>query len=85
MFTLSRLEQDYSLVHMLGSGNFSQVGLYKSRLSGDIFAIKEARANSMSINEVQALGSLWVQCEQSPNVVRYYHSWVEEGKLYLVM
>ncbi len=39
----------------------------------------------MSINEVQALGSLWVLVEHSPNVVRYYHSWVEEGLLYVVM
>lgn len=28
MFTLTRLEQDYQLVQMLGSGHFSQVGLY---------------------------------------------------------
>lgn len=39
-------------------------------------AIKETKANRMSINEVQALGSLWVLVEHSPNVVRYYHSWV---------
>lgn len=76
MFSLSRLEQDYSLIHMLGSGNFSKVGLYRSRLSSDLFAIKETRANTMSINEVQALGSLWVLAEQCANVVRYYHSWV---------
>lgn len=77
MFTLSRLEQDYALVKQLGNGHFSHVGLYRSRLTNDPFAIKEARANSMSINEVQALGSLWAQSEQSPHVVRYYHSWVE--------
>jgi serine/threonine protein kinase len=39
----------------------------------------------MSINEVQALGALWALAEQSPHVVRYFHSWVEEGELFLVM
>jgi serine/threonine protein kinase len=39
----------------------------------------------MSINEVQALGALWASVEQSPHVVRYFHSWVEEGQLFLVM
>jgi serine/threonine protein kinase len=85
MFQLSRLEQDYQLVQVLGRGNFSEVGLYTSRLSQEPFAIKQTRANRMSINEVQALGSLWALVEQSPHVVRYFHSWVEEGQLFLVM
>ena len=84
-FQLSRMEQDYCLVQHLGGGNFSEVGLYKSRFTGELFAIKIAKANSMSVNEVQALGSLWVLAGQCPHVVRYYHSWVEEGQLFLVM
>ena len=79
MFQLSRLEQDYQLIQLLGRGNFSEVGLYQSRLSKEPFAIKQTRANQMSINEVQALGALWALVEQSPHVVRYFHSWVEEG------
>ena len=39
----------------------------------------------MSINEVQALGSLWVLVESCSNVIRYYHSWIEDDILYLVM
>lgn len=85
MFSLSRLEQDYQLVRTLGSGNFSEVGLFQSRLSQEMFAIKQTRANRMSINEVQALGALWALVEQSPNVIRYFHSWIEEGLLFLVM
>lgn len=78
-FILSRLEQDYELVQCLGSGHFSDVGLYRSRMTGELFAIKTAKANRMSVNEVQALGSLWVMSGQCPNIVRYYHSWIEEG------
>lgn len=70
---------------MLGNGNFSQVGLYRSRLSKELFAIKEAKANCMSINEVQALGSLWALVSSCSNVIRYYHSWIEDDILYLVM
>jgi len=33
MFQLSRLEQDYKLIQLLGRGHFSEVGLYHSRLS----------------------------------------------------
>jgi serine/threonine protein kinase len=54
-------------------------------MSKELFAIKETKANRMSINEVQALGSLWALVEQSPNVIRYFHSWIEERELYLVM
>ena len=49
-FILSRLEQDYSLVQHLGRGHFSEVGLYQSRLSNELFAIKTTRANRMSVN-----------------------------------
>jgi serine/threonine protein kinase len=84
-FSISRLEQDYCLVQHLGKGHFSEVGLYESRLSGELFAIKTAKANRMSVNEVQALGSIWVLSGQCANVVRYYHSWIEEGELFLVM
>jgi hypothetical protein len=52
------MEQDYIFVKKLGAGNFSNVSLYKSRLTGEIFAIKIAKATKMSVNEVQALGTL---------------------------
>jgi hypothetical protein len=32
----------------------------------------------MSINEVQALGTLTLMADQSKNIIRYYHSWIEE-------
>lgn len=40
----------------------------------------------MSVNEVQALGTLSTMfADNSRNIVRYYHSWVEEEKIYIVM
>lgn len=49
-FVLNRLEEDYEFLRRLGSGNFSNVGLYESRLTKEKFAIKMGRANMMSVN-----------------------------------
>lgn len=49
-FNVSRLEQDYIFERKLGEGNFSSVGLYRSRMTGDFFAIKSTRLSSMSVN-----------------------------------
>ena len=39
----------------------------------------------MSVNEAQALGALSILNKKSRNIVRYYHSWVENNELFLVM
>ena len=39
----------------------------------------------MSINEVQALGTLTIFAEKSKNLVRYFYCWVEDGQMYIVM
>jgi|LakMenE01Jun11ns_1017448.scaffolds.fasta_scaffold8515085_1 serine/threonine protein kinase len=39
----------------------------------------------MSVNEVQALGTLAIFGEKSQNIIRYYHSWIEENDLHIVM
>jgi hypothetical protein len=49
---------DYQFIKYLGQGNFSRVGLYKSRLTEEEFAIKTTELSLMSVNEVQALGTL---------------------------
>lgn len=84
-FSLSRLDMDYIYERALGKGNFSSVGLYRSRMTGDLFAIKATKASSMSVNEAQALGTLSIFNQKTKNIVRYYHSWVENSELYMVM
>lgn len=49
-FNVSRLDQDYIFQKKLGEGNFSSVGLYRSRMTGDLFAIKTTKLSSMSVN-----------------------------------
>lgn len=39
----------------------------------------------MSVNEAQALGTLSIFNQKSKNIIRYYHSWVENMELFLVM
>jgi serine/threonine protein kinase len=71
------LDQDYIFLKKLGEGNFSSVGLYRSRMTGNLFAIKSTKLSSMSVNEAQALGTLSIFNQKSKNIIRYYHSWVE--------
>ena len=49
-FALSRFDQDYEILKTLGEGSFSSVQLCRSRLTGDLVAIKEAKASSLSVN-----------------------------------
>jgi wee1-like protein kinase len=84
-FNLSRLEKDYIYERKLGEGNFSFVGLYKFRMTGDFFAVKITKSSKMSVNEVQALGALSILSQRCKNIVRYFHSWVENNELHLVM
>ncbi len=73
---MPRIESDYKFIKYLGSGNFSRVGLYQARLTEELFAIKTTSMSIMSVNEVQALGTLSMFSEKSKNIVRYYCSWI---------
>jgi len=81
----SRLDQDYEFICSLGKGNFSSVGLYMSKVQGQRFAIKKNKTSSMSVNEIQALATLSIVAEKCPNIIRYYHAWVEKTWTYMVM
>jgi len=62
----------------------------RNRLDKNEYAVKETfrkfvgRHKVYGLNEIQALASL-TAIEENTNVVRYYHSWVEDEKLYLVV
>jgi serine/threonine protein kinase len=79
------LDQDYEFICHLGKGNFSSVGLYMSKVQGQKFAIKQNKTSSMSVNEIQALATLSIVAEKCPNIIRYYHAWVEKKFTYMVM
>lgn len=49
-FYLPLIDMDYKFIRYLGSGNFSRVGLYESRLTQEQFAIKITSLSLMSVN-----------------------------------
>lgn len=60
------------------------------KLDKNEYAVKETfrkfvgRHRAYGLNEIQALASL-TAIEENTNVVRYYNSWIEDDKLYLVV
>lgn len=62
----------------------------RHKLDKNEYAVKETLKRFVGshrvygLNEIQALASL-TAIEENTNVVRYYHSWVEDEKLYLVV
>lgn len=87
---ISRLDTDYEKIGVIGNGSFGKVYRCRNRLDKNEYAVKETfrkfvgRHKVYGLNEIQALASL-TAIEENTNVVRYYHSWVEDEKLYLVM
>jgi len=86
----SRLDTDYEKIGVIGNGSFGKVYRCRNKLDKNEYAVKETfrkfvgRHKVYGLNEIQALASL-TAIEENTNVVRYYHSWVEDEKLYLVM
>ena len=67
--------------------NWNNIEMSKTLLKGKGEGIKAKtipKYKTYGLNEIQALASL-TAIEENTNVVRYYHSWVEDEKLYLVV
>lgn len=86
----SRFVNDFEVVEVIGSGSYGKVYRCIHKLDKNEYAVKETfrkfsgRHKVYGLNEIQALASLNA-IEENINVVRYYNSWVEDEKLYLVM
>ena len=79
------LKRDYEVVRILGEGGFGKVFLAKHVISGQYFAIKYLKniidkKQEDILREIQLLAKI-----THPHIISYYHSFVEDDTLYLVM
>eukprot|EP00928_Gymnodinium_smaydae_P047727 TRINITY_DN31875_c0_g1_i1.p1 TRINITY_DN31875_c0_g1~~TRINITY_DN31875_c0_g1_i1.p1 ORF type:complete len:782 (+),score=114.61 TRINITY_DN31875_c0_g1_i1:122-2467(+) len=79
-----RLGRDFSELAMVGKGDFATVYRATHRMDRQAYAIKvvssdSPRASRSASREVLALSSVY----DCPNVVRYFSSWVEDGRVHL--
>ena len=79
---------DYEILQTLGKGSFGFVAKVKSRRDHKLYALKMIDFTSMkdqneinfAFNEIQIIQSL-----NSPHITKYYTSFVEQNKLYIIM
>lgn len=84
---ISRYEEEFVELKEIASGSFGKVKVARHRLDGMVYAIKVTRnqiygnthEERVAMNEVFAHSALI----KHKHVVRYYNSWVENGRVYL--
>lgn len=89
--SLSRFENDFQTLSVLGNGSFGTVLKCISRLDGCLYAIKRTRRSIRGslekykfLKEVHALSALCNQPEKGTfHIVRYHQAWMEDGHLYI--
>jgi len=85
----SRFQCEFEEQGILGSGTFGTVYRCKNRLDGCMYAIKvtkqrfKGRADRARVlKEVYALSAL-CNAEDNPHIVRYFSSFIQDGRLYI--
>jgi len=84
---ISRYQQEFLELEEIASGEFGTVKKARHCLDGMIYAIKvtknpikdNSRDEKVAMNEIFAHAALI----KHKNIVRYYNSWAEDGKLYI--
>merc|ERR1719253_2367068 len=78
----SRFMEEFENCKLIGTGNFSAVYRAKHKLDGQQYAIKKTKGSvKVCQSEAQILAGL--SACMSPYIVRYYNSWIEDGRLHL--
>jgi len=83
-----RLQQEFCDIQAIGKGQFSTVYRAKNRVDQCMYAVKKttqiARGlRQTQLKEVFALANVSMEAEGCPHIVRYYSSWLEDGRLHI--
>lgn len=83
-----RFAQEFADVVAIGEGQFSTVYRARNRLDNHIYAVKKTTRISRGmrqsqLREIFALAAVAVADAGCPNIVRYFSSWMEDGRLHI--
>lgn len=83
-----RFAREFTEVVPIGRGQFSSVVKARNRIDRCLYAVKKTTPISRGrrqaqLREVFALASVAIEAEACPNIVRYFSSWVEDGRLHI--
>ena len=82
---ISQFEKNFEMIKIIGKGSFGEVYKCQNKYDKLFYAVKIIKKMKRSgINEAQALASLNVMYG-SNYIVRYFSSWEEKNKVYIVM
>ena len=78
---------EYTILEMIGKGGYGTV--YKVKLRDKMFAMKEVELTGDALNRSKVESgyrevTVWKDLRH-PNIVRYYSSFVEDGRIYIIM
>jgi len=84
-----RLEREFCDVTVIGRGQFSTVYRARNCIDQAVYAVKKTTQISRrgplrtQLREVFALANVSMEAENCPNIVRYFSSWFEDGRLHI--
>jgi len=83
-----RLQQEFCEVEAIGKGQFSTVFKAKNRVDQCWYAVKKTTQiqkglRQTQLKEVFALANVSMEAQACPHIVRYYCSWLEDGRLHI--
>jgi len=85
--SISRYEEEFLELSEVASGEFGSVKLARHRLDGSDYAVKvnQSKLRPGSYEEKKALNEVFAHAtlNSDKHVVRYYNSWVEDGKVFI--
>lgn len=84
-----RLEREFCEISVIGKGQFSTVLRATNCIDRCVYAVKKTTQISGhalyrgQLREVFALANVSMQAARCPNIVRYFSSWFQDGRLYI--